>query len=74
MKDPITNVSNKDLDFESFLGELSAELVNLPLESIDATIESSMKKQSFDLMTNRSAIIFQNRNYCDLIAPYYIFK
>ena len=38
----------KDLDnkksFESLLGELSAELVNLPLESIDAAIESSMKK------------------------------
>jgi len=29
--------------FESFLGELSANLVNLPLESIDAAIESCMK-------------------------------
>ena len=31
-------------NFESFLGELSAELVNLPLESIDAVIENSIKK------------------------------
>ena len=74
MKKKLTASLEKNSDFESFLGELSAELVNLPLESIDATIESSMKKQSFDLMTNRSAIIFQNRNYCNLIAPYYIFK
>ena len=44
MKDPIKNVSNKDLDFESFLGEMSSELVNLPLEAIDAVIESSVKK------------------------------
>jgi len=43
MKDPITNVSKKNLSFESFLGELSSELVNLPLESIDKAIESSMK-------------------------------
>ena len=34
---------NKNLSFESFLGELSAELVNLPLESIDGAIESSIK-------------------------------
>ena len=35
-------VSN--FSFENLLGELSAELVNLPLESIDAAIESSLKK------------------------------
>ncbi|MDX2443989.1 MAG: sigma 54-interacting transcriptional regulator, partial [Bacteroidales bacterium] len=34
---------NKNLSFESFLGELSTELVNLPLESIDGAIESSIK-------------------------------
>jgi len=31
------------LSFESLLGKLSAQLVNLPLESINAAIESSMK-------------------------------
>ena len=34
---------NKKLNFESLLGELSAELVNLPLGSLDAAIESSIK-------------------------------
>ena len=32
------------MTFESLLGELSANLVTLSLESIDAAIESSMKK------------------------------
>lgn len=31
------------MSFESFLGDFSKNLVNLPLESIDAAIESSMK-------------------------------
>ena len=43
MRDPSKNVSNNNLSFESFLGEFSSELVNLPLESIDAAIESSIK-------------------------------
>jgi len=34
---------DKNLSFESFLGELSSELVNLPFESIDKAIESSLK-------------------------------
>jgi len=34
---------DENLSFESLLGELSAKLVNLPLESIDAAIESSKK-------------------------------
>ena len=38
-----TKPSDESLSFESLLGELSAELVNLPLESIDAAIESSLK-------------------------------
>jgi PAS domain S-box-containing protein len=43
----MANQSSKALDehlrFEALLGELSAELVNLPVESIDTAIESSMK-------------------------------
>jgi PAS domain S-box-containing protein len=43
----MTDVNTKSLDdnlsFESLLGELSAKMVNLPLESIDAAIESSIK-------------------------------
>lgn len=34
----------KNGTFESMLGELSAELVNLSIETIDAAIESSLKK------------------------------
>jgi PAS domain S-box-containing protein len=40
LKDKMTDQHSS---FESLLGELSAELVNLPLESIDAAIESCMK-------------------------------
>ena len=43
----ITDKYTKDLDehlkFESLLGDISANLVNLPLDGIDAAIESSMK-------------------------------
>jgi len=39
-----TKSLGKHIHFESMLGELSAELVNLSLESIDAAIESSLKK------------------------------
>ena len=35
---------DKNLTFESLLGKLSAELVNISLESIDAAIESNLKK------------------------------
>ena len=55
LKDKITHQQKIDLDkkrlFESMLGELSAELVNLSLESIDAAIESSLKTlvEFFDL-------------------------
>jgi hypothetical protein len=37
------NDLDKNLSFGSLLGEISAKLVNLPLESIDAAIESSLK-------------------------------
>jgi len=38
-----TKSLDENLSFESLLGDLSAKLVNLPLESIDSTIEHSMK-------------------------------
>ena len=44
MTDMHTKPLDENLSFESLLGELSAKLVNLPLESIDAAIESSIKK------------------------------
>lgn len=47
-KDNISAKDTKDLvnnlRFESFLGELSADLVNLSIETIDSAIESSLKK------------------------------
>jgi hypothetical protein len=43
MTDHHKKVSDENLSYESLLGELSAGLVNLPLESIDAAIESCMK-------------------------------
>jgi len=44
MSDKESKVLNKNLQFESLLGEISSEFINVPLESIDAAIESSMKK------------------------------
>ena len=41
--DPYVSALDEHLKFESLLGDLSANLVNLPLECIDAAIESSMK-------------------------------
>ena len=40
----MTKQLNEYLSFESFLGDFSAELVNLTFESIDAAIESSLAK------------------------------
>ena len=43
MTDQRTKAMDENLSFESLLGELSANLVNLPLESLDEAIESGMK-------------------------------
>jgi hypothetical protein len=43
MKELHTKDLNKNMIFEVMFGDLSAKLVNLPLECIDAAIESSMK-------------------------------
>ena len=43
MEDQQSKPSNFRLRFETMLGQLSTSLVNLPLESIDPAIESSMK-------------------------------
>jgi PAS domain S-box-containing protein len=42
-KDIISN-NKKSIDFESFLGVFSTDLVNLPLSSIDDSVQSSLKK------------------------------
>ena len=44
MTDMHTKPLDENLSFESLLGELSSELVNLTFESIDEAIESSLKK------------------------------
>ena len=43
MTDQRTKAMDENLSFESFLGDFSKNLVNLPLESIDVAIESSIK-------------------------------
>jgi len=43
MADQQSKPSSYQLQFEALLGKLSTNLVNLPLDAIDATIESSMK-------------------------------
>jgi PAS domain S-box-containing protein len=44
MKKKDTVSLDKSSDYESFLGELSVELTNLPLDSIDEMIEYNMKR------------------------------
>jgi len=44
--DQTSAVLDEHLKFESLISEISASLVNLPLESIDPAIESSIKKLS----------------------------
>tara|TARA_R110000787_G_scaffold38086_3_gene96236 strand:- start:9756 stop:10262 length:507 start_codon:yes stop_codon:yes gene_type:complete len=44
ISDKETRDLNEHLRFETLIGELSSELINIPLESIDAAIESSLKK------------------------------
>jgi PAS domain S-box-containing protein len=43
LKGQQNKILDKNSSFEAFLGKLSSNLVNLPLESIDKAIESSMK-------------------------------
>ena len=43
MTDRRTKAMDENLSFESFLGDFSKNLVNLPLDSIDGAIESSIK-------------------------------
>ena len=43
ISDKGTRDLSENLRFENLIGELSSELINIPLESIDATIESSLK-------------------------------
>ena len=43
MKELRTKDLDKNLSFESLLGDLSAELVNLSLDTIDAAIVESLK-------------------------------
>jgi hypothetical protein len=43
MKESHIKDMDKNKTFETMLGDLSSKLVNLPLESIDAGIEDSMK-------------------------------
>lgn len=44
--DQTSTVLDEHLKFESLLSEISSNLVNLPLESIDAALESSIRELS----------------------------
>lgn len=65
------NVLGENQCFESMLGELSAKLVNLSLESIDAAIESSLKKivQFFD--TDRCHLGQLLADQSKVVVPYF---
>jgi len=57
--------------FESLLGELSAELVNLSLETIDKAIESSLRKlvEFFDTDRCHLEVLFPDQS--KMVVPYF---
>jgi hypothetical protein len=63
---------DKNMTFESILGELSAKLVNLPLDSMDAAIESSMKMlvEFFDADRCHFGKISDDQS--KIVIPYFI--
>ena len=62
------------LTFESFLGELSAGLVNLTFESIDATIESSLKKLVEFFDADRCHLGELLSDQAKVIVPYFYIR
>lgn len=59
------------MSFETFLGELSADLVNLPLESIDSAIESSMKRLVEFFEVDRCHLGEFSKDHSKIFVPYF---
>ncbi len=62
---------DKNITFESMLGDLSAKLVNLPLESIDAAIESSLKSIVEFFEADRCHLGTLLEGQSKIIVPYF---
>ena len=65
------NVLDENLSFESLLGGLSAELVNLSLETIDAAIESSLKKLAEFFDADRCHLGELLPDQAKVVVPYF---
>ena len=62
---------DKSLTFESLLGELSANLVTLSLESIDPAIESSMKKLVDFFNVDRCHLGTLSEDQSEIVVSYF---
>jgi len=71
MTDHNKKVSDENLSFESLLGKLSTTLVNLPLESIDAAIESGMKSLVEYFDADRCHLGEFTGDQSKIIVPYF---
>ena len=71
MTDKHIKTSDEHSSFESFLGDFSAKLVNLPLESIDAAVESSMKSLVEFFDADRCHLGEISDEQSKIIVPYF---
>ena len=67
----MTKQLNKNLSFESFLGNFSAELVNLTFDSIDAAIESSLAKLVNYFEVDRCHLGEFSDEQSKIVVPYF---
>jgi hypothetical protein len=66
-----TKSLDKNLTFESLLGEISAKVVNLPLESIDVAIESSLKSIVEFFEADRCHLGKLSDDQSKIVIPYF---
>jgi len=69
--DKYSRTLDEHLKFESLLGDLSARLVNLPLESIDAAIESSIKAIVEFFKVDRCHLGTFSSDHSKIVVPYF---
>ena len=68
------NVLDENQTFESLLGDLSAELVNLSLETIDEAIESSLKALAEFFDADRCHLGELLPDQSKIIVPYFYIR
>ncbi len=69
-----SGILDEHLKFESLLGNLSAELVNLPLDAIDSAVEVSMKKLVEFFQVDRCHLGTFSNDHSKIVVPYFYSK